>query len=168
MSEQFTVTMLGGFDVYRDGQPLEMPPSCQRVIACAALKRRAVPRSWLCRTLSPNTRPDRAAARLRTTLWRLRPMGAEGLLAVTPQSIAIAPDVSVDWYDSVDLIGQLLGHLDGTQSDRDLDAELFPLLRAGELLDGWIDDWNAHARDTYRALRLDALDALVGACAQHK
>ena len=137
MSEQLTVTMLGGFEVYRDGQLLDLPPSCQRLVALAALKRRAVPRSWMCRTLWPATRPDRATARLRTTLWRLRPMGAAALLSVTPQSIALASDVSVDWYDSVDLISELLGHAKPPGSDRDVAADLLPLLRAGALLDGW-------------------------------
>ena len=167
MSEQFTVKMLGGFDVHRDGLPLELPPSCQRLVALAALKRRAVPRSWLCRTLWPTTRPDRATARLRTTLWRLRPMGASALLSVAPQSIALAPDVSVDWHNSVDLIGQLLGHSAPADPDDDLAAELLPLLREGALLDGWTDDWNVYARETYRDLRLDALDVLVGAHAQN-
>jgi DNA-binding SARP family transcriptional activator len=162
MSEQFTVTMLGGFEVYRDGQLLELPPSCRRLVALAALKRRAVPRTWTCRTLWPTTRPDRATARLRTTLWRLRPMGADALLAVTPQSIAIGPNVSVDWYDAVDLIGALLGHSEPPEPDQDLTAELLPLLREGALLDGWTEDWNTYARDTYRELRLDALDALMG------
>lgn len=168
MSEQFTVTMLGGFEVHRDGLPLDLPPSCQRLVALAALKRRAVPRSWLCRTLWPTTRPDRATARLRTTLWRLRPMGAGALLAVAPQSIALAPDVSVDWHDSVELIGQLLGHSEPADPDDDLAAELLPLLREGALLDGWTDDWNAYARETYRELRLDALDVLVGARAHNR
>lgn len=167
MSEQFTVRMLGGFEVYRDGQLLDLPPSCRRLVALAVLKRRAVPRSWICRTLWPSTRPDRATARLRTTLWRLRPMGAEELLTVTPQSIAIAPGVSVDWYESVDLIGVLLGHCEPAEPDRDLTAELLPLLGGGALLDGWTDDWNAYARDSYRELRLDALEVLVGACAQN-
>ena len=167
MSEQFTITILGGFEVYRDGQLLDVPPSCQRLIALAVLKRRAVPRSWVCRTLWPTTRPDRATARLRTTLWRLRPMGADAMLSVTPQSIAIAPDVSVDWYDSVDLIGQLLGHCEPAGPDRDVAAELLPLMRAGALLDGWTDDWTAYARDTYRDLRLDALNTLMGAWAQN-
>ena len=148
MSEQFTITMLGGFEVYRDDQLLDLPPSCQRLVALAALKRRAVPRSWMCRTLWPTTRPDRAIARLRTTLWRLRPLGAEALLTVTPQSIAIAPDVSVDWYD---VGGPDRRSCSATPSrrapDRDLAAELLPLLRAGALLDGWTDDWNAYARD---------------------
>jgi DNA-binding SARP family transcriptional activator len=166
MSEQFTVRMLGGFEVRRDGQLLGLPPSCQRLVALAALKRRAMPRNWMCRSLWPTTRPDRATARLRTTLWRLRPMGAEGLLTVTPQSIAIAPDVWVDWHESVDLIGQLVGHCEPADPDRDLAAELLPLLRAGALLDGWTDEWNAYARETYRELRLDALEALMGSCAQ--
>jgi DNA-binding SARP family transcriptional activator len=164
MSEQFAITMLGGFDVYRDGQSLDLPPSCQRLVALAALKRRAVPRSWVCRTLWPTTRPDRATARLRTTLWRLRPMGADAMLEVTAQSVAIAPAVSVDWYDSVDLIGQLLGHAPPSGQDRDIAAELLPLLQSGALLDGWTDDWNAHSRAVYRELRTDALDILIGEC----
>jgi DNA-binding SARP family transcriptional activator len=168
MSEQFTVTMLGGFEVHRDGLPLLLPPSCQRLVALAALKRRAVPRSWLCRTLWPTTRPDRATARLRTTLWRLRPMGAGALLSVAPQSIALAADVSVDWHDSVELIGQLLGHGEPADPDDDLAAELLPLLREGALLEGWTDDWNAYARETYRDLRLDALDVLVDAHANNR
>jgi DNA-binding SARP family transcriptional activator len=132
-------------------------------VALAALKRRAVPRSWVCRALWPTTRPDRATARLRTTLWRLRPMGADGLLTVTPQSVQLAPGVAVDWYDAVDLIGQLLRHLGPERPDRDLVTELLPLLRAGALLDGWTDEWNECSRKAYRELRLDALDLLVGA-----
>lgn len=161
MSEQFRLTMLGGFEVHRDDQPLDLPPSCQRLVALAALKRRAMPKSWLCRTLWPTTRPDRAAARMRTTLWRLRPLGAAGLLSVTPQTIALAPDISVDWFDAVDLMGQLLGHCE-PMPGRDVGADLLPLLQDGGLLDGWTDAWNAYARETYRDLRLDALDVLVG------
>ncbi len=163
MSEQFSITMLGGFEVYRDNQLLDLPPSCQRVVALAALKRRAVPRSWMCRALWPTTRPDRAIARFRTTLWRLRPLGADALLDARAQSVEIGPGVSVDWYDAVDLMGQLLDHAESARPDPDLVAELMPLLRSGALLDGWTDDWNAHARTTYHDLRMDALDVLVGA-----
>jgi DNA-binding SARP family transcriptional activator len=167
MSEQFAINLLGGFDVYRDDQPLDLPPSCRRLVALAALKRRAVPRTWMCRVLWPTTRPDRATARLRTTLWRLRPLGADALLTVNPLWIAVAPGVWVDWYDAVDLIGRLLGHAESVGPDRDLAAELIPLLRAGRLLEGWTDEWNAHSRSTYDELRVDALDMLVGACAQN-
>jgi hypothetical protein len=131
MSEQFAITLLGGFLVYRDDQLLDLPPSCQRVVALAALKRRAVPRGWMCRTLWPTTRLDRATARLRTTLWRLRPLGAEALLTVSPQWIGVGPDVWVDWYDAVDLCGLLLGHAEPVDADRNITAVLLPLLRAG-------------------------------------
>ncbi len=165
MTEQFRITMLGGFEVHRDDQLLDLPPSCQRLVALAALRRRPVPRGHVCQTLWPTTRPDRATARLRTTLWRLRPMGAAALLSVTPQSIVLGPDVVVDWFGAVDLIGELLGHREPTRPDRDIATELLPLLRNGALLEGWTDDWTACARDTYRDLRLDALDVLVGVCA---
>src|ERR1700745_3167522 len=112
--------MLGGFDVHPDNHLLDMPRSCRVLVALAALKRRALPRGWMCRVLWPTTRPDRAAARLRTTLWRLRPMGADALLVVNPQSIEIAHDVRVDWYAAVDLMGQLLGHTDPVDPDQDL------------------------------------------------
>lgn len=167
MSEQFTVNLLGRFEVHRDGQLLDLPPSCQKLVALTALKRRAVPRSWVCRALWPTTRPDRAAARLRTTLWRLRPIGADPLVIVKPTSIEFAPSASVDWHDAVELIGTLLGHLDPLEADRDLAAELLPLLRAGELLTGWTDEWNEHARRIYHELRSDALEILVGPCAQN-
>ena len=75
--------------------------------------------------------------------------------------------MSVDWYDAVDLMRQLLDQADSGRPDRDLVAELLPLLRAGALLEGWTDDWNEHSRNTYRELRMDALDELEGACAQN-
>ena len=75
--------------------------------------------------------------------------------------------MSVDWYDSVDLIGQLLGHSEPADRIETSPPSCSPCCGAGALLDGWTDDWNAYARDTYRELRLDALDVLVGAWAQN-
>ncbi|GFG51157.1 transcriptional regulator [Mycolicibacterium agri] len=166
MSEQFVITMLGGFAVHRDNQALDLPPSCQRLVALTALKRRPIPRSFVCRTLWPTTRPEAASARLRTTLWRLRPLGAEALVTVTPQALVLAEEVRVDWYEAVDLIGQLLGHCSPGDLDHDVTSELLPLLSAGALLDGWTDTWTEHARATYRELRMDALDEIMSAYAQ--
>ena len=147
--EQFAINPAGWFRrAYRDDQLLDLPPSCRRVVALAALKRRPVPRGWMCRMLWPTTRPDRATARLRTTLWRLRPLGAEALLVVSPQWIAIAPDVWVDWYDAVDLIGLLLGHADPADPIETSPPSCFPCCGRARLLEGWTDDWNAYARNT--------------------
>jgi DNA-binding SARP family transcriptional activator len=162
MSERFTITLLGGFGVHRDDQRLDLPPSCQRVIALAALSRREVPRAWMCSVLWPTSPPRRAVARLRTTLWRLRPLGADGLVVVYPRSVAVAPGVAVDWHDALDLI-ERLRHSGPKAADPELVAELLPLLRGGGLLEGWTEPWHVHPQRSYHAMRMAALDRLVGA-----
>jgi DNA-binding SARP family transcriptional activator len=122
----------------------------------------------MCSVLWPTSPPQRAVARLRTTLWRLRPLGADALLTVHPQSIAVAPGVSVDWHDALDLIGRLLQPSAPAGTDRALAANLMPLLRAGDLLEGWSEPWHAHPRRSYGGMRMAALDKLVGARAQNK
>ena len=93
-------------------------------------------------------------------MWRLRPLGADPLLNVDPQYIELAPGVSVDWHDAVDQIGHLLDHDDPAAVDPQFVAELLPLLRAGELLDGWAEPWAASERQRYRAMRKAARDEL--------
>jgi two-component SAPR family response regulator len=158
MSEEFSLSLLGQFAVYRGDQRVDLPPACQRLIALLALKRRPVHRLWVCAMLWPHAQTRRAIASLRSTMWRLRPVGADPLLDIGPQYIALAEGVAVDWHDAVDHIGSLL------ERDEPVDpqfvAELLPLLRAGELLDGWAEPWAASERQRYRALRKAARDEL--------
>jgi DNA-binding SARP family transcriptional activator len=133
-----------------------------------ALKRRPVHRLWVCAKLFPHTQTRRAVASLRSTMWRLRPVGADPLLNVDPQYIELAPGVSVDWHDAVDQIGHLLD--DGKRSrvvDPQFVADLLPLLRAGELLDGWSEPWAVSERQRYRAMRKAAHDELSGGSEKH-
>lgn len=160
VSERLTVTLLGGFGAYRGDQRLDLPPSCQRVVALAALKRRPVHRGWMCSTLWPYSPPAKAVARLRSTLWRLRPVGAEGLLHVDSKYVSLAPGASVDWHDAMRLIDRLLHRTEPAGADPDLVTQLLPLLHAGELLEGWTDQWNVNDRGRYRAMRAAALDML--------
>jgi hypothetical protein len=161
VSEEFSVSLLGQFAVHRGDQPVELPPACRRLIALVALKRRPVHRLWVCAMLFPHTQTRRAVASLRSTMWRLRPVGADPLLIVDPQYIELEPSVSVDWHDAVDQIGHLLD--DGEPArviDPQFVADLLPLLRAGELLDGWAEPWAASERQRYRAMRKAAHDEL--------
>ena len=156
------MNLLGQFAVHRDDQPIELPPACQRLIALVALKRRPVHRLWVCAMLYPHAQTRRAVASLRSTMWRLRPVGADPLLQVDPQYIELSPSVSVDWHDAVDHIGLLLE--DGEPAgvvDPQFVAELLPLLRAGELLAGWSEPWAAGERQRYRAMRKAARDMLA-------
>jgi hypothetical protein len=113
--------------------------------------------------LFPHAQTRRAVASLRSTMWRLRPVGADPLLEVDPQYIVLAPNVSVDWHHAVDQIGDLLGDGDGDTPrvvEPQFGADLLPLLRAGELLDGWTEPWAASERQRYRAMRKAARDEL--------
>jgi hypothetical protein len=161
VSEEFSLNLLGQFAVHRGQQPVELPPACQRLIALVALKRKPVHRLWVCAMLWPHAPTRRAVASLRSTMWRLRPVGADPLLEVDPQYIGLAPGVSVDWHYAVDQIGRLLG--DGEPApvvDPQFVAEMLPLLRAGELLDGWAEPWATSERQRYRAMRKAARDEL--------
>jgi DNA-binding SARP family transcriptional activator len=164
VSEEFSLNLLGQFAVHRGDEPVELPPACQRLVALVALKRRPVHRLWVCAMLYPHAQTRRAIASLRSTMWRLRPAGADPLLEVDPQYIALAPDVSVDWHDAVDQIACLLDDSKpagvDTQFDAQFVSELLPLLRAGGLLDGWAEPWAAAERQRYRVMRKAARDAL--------
>jgi DNA-binding SARP family transcriptional activator len=160
VSEEFSLNLLGQFAVHRGDGPVELPPACQRLIALVALKRRPVHRLWVCAMLYPHAQTRRAIASLRSTMWRLRPAGADPLLEVDPQYIALAPGVSVDWHDAVDQIACLLDDSKSAGVDAQFVAELLPLLRAGELLGGWAEPWAAAERQRYRVMRKAARDAL--------
>jgi DNA-binding SARP family transcriptional activator len=160
MSEQFTLSLLGGIAVYRGDRPVDLPPACQRLVALIALKRRPVHRLWVCAMLWPHAPTRRAVASLRSAMWRLRPLGVDPLLVTDPQYVALAPDVSVDWHDATDLIDRLLGPDEPAGADPLLVADLLPLLKAGELLDKWVEPWLSDERNRYHAKRMAALEVL--------
>lgn len=154
--DNLALHLLGGFAVDCDGRRIDLPPACQRVVAVVALRRRPVHRLWVCATLWPNAQTRRAVTSLRSAVWRLRPLGVERLLTADPQYLRLGSDVSVDWHDAVDLIEQLLG----STIDPQPEADLLPLLRAGELLDGWTEPWVTAERERYHAMRLAAFEIL--------
>lgn len=151
MSKQFALNLVGEFAVYRDMEPLVLPPSCRRVVALAALKRRPLHRSWLCATLWPASQPAKAVASLRSALWRLRPMGADQLLVVDRHHVALAPDVWVDWHEALQLAERIPGAAVGS------DPRLRRLLSRGDLLDGWTEPWCVMERARFRALKQTVL-----------
>jgi hypothetical protein len=157
MPGRFAVRMIGGFSVSRDDQPVDLPPSCQRVIALAALAGRPVHRAAACAQLWPDIPVRSSSARLRTTLWRLRPFGAEGLVSIDAQTISLADDVHVDWRRAVELCELLLA---SDAPDPAVIDELAPMLAAGALLDGWTERWHGHECTRYHGLRVSALDRL--------
>lgn len=162
MSHRFSITLLGGFRARRDDTLIELPPGCQRLSALLALSRGPVDRDCLCARLWPEVPAGSAIARVRSTLWRLRCYGVEDMLATDPRTFAIAPGVDVDWWRAVDLSFQVVSDLALTgTTDPVLLDELVPLLRAGELLDGWSDEWAVRESGRYHAVHSYTLDRLA-------
>lgn len=155
------MSLLGDFAVYHGDRRIALPPASQRLVALVAMKRKPVHRLWVCAKLWPNAHIPRAVASLRSALWRLRPVGAAAVLTVDPQYLQVSPDVYVDWHHSTDLIEQLL---DGDHDDQ-LVSDLVPLLRAGDLLDRWLERWVTTDRDQYHLMRKTALQTIADRCA---
>lgn len=157
----YAVTLIGGFAVARSGEPLALPPSCQRLVGLVALSGRRVQRSWLCSQLWPDTPARSATARLRTTLWRLRPFGAEDLLDVDAHSVGLGRTVDVDYRRVLAYSERVLGRSGAADLTAEAFDDLLGLLRSGELLDGWTEEWNDYERDRYHLVRLSMLDRLA-------
>jgi DNA-binding SARP family transcriptional activator len=158
MSKQFRLNLLGEFTVYRDLEPLLLPPSCRRVVALAAVKRRELHRSWVCDLLWPGSPPHKAVSSLRSALWRLRPMGADALLVVRHQYVSLAPEVTVDWHEAVAL-HEAMTVIEGRPVPAGTQPTLRRLIHTGDLLEGWTDSWCIAERDRYRAIQQSVLDA---------
>jgi DNA-binding SARP family transcriptional activator len=144
--------LLEGFDVLRDGVSVPLPIGAQRLIAFVALRGRPVRREYAAGMLWLDASDERAAASLRSTLWRVQ-RSARGLIATTEGRLRLEPDVRVD----LRIAERIARHvLDGTAPD---DPSEMELLRA-DLLPDWYDEWLLFERERFRQLRLSALEEL--------
>jgi DNA-binding SARP family transcriptional activator len=161
-----TLGLLDGFELRWDEQTIPAPMTVQRVLAFLALHERAVPRSQVAGTLWPEASEERAAASLRSALWRQRRPG-DALVEVSPSHLRLAAGVRVDYREAV---GYARSLLDETDEGEALDGNAGYL--SCELLPGWWEDWVLVERERFRQLRLHALEArcrrlaLVGRFAQ--
>ena len=149
------LVLLHGFGVHRDGAPVAFPHGAQRLLAFLALADRPQRRAHVAGVLWPDVREERAAASLRSTLWRIRRTGCP-LVSGTRGALHLAAEVEVDVRDATSLGHRLLGPADHAA---DLDA-------AGRLLDGdllpdWYDEWVTPERERFRQIRLHALERLA-------
>jgi DNA-binding SARP family transcriptional activator len=137
----------------RGGAAVQLPIGAQRLIAFVALRPRPVRRDYAAGMLWMDSNDERAAASLRSTLWRVQ-KHARGLVETTDGRLRLGPHVEVD----LRLAEQAAqGILDGS-GDEGAD-----LLRA-DVLPDWYEDWVQAERERFRQLRLSAIETL---CARH-
>lgn len=123
-------------------------------MAFLALRRRPLTRTHVAQSLWLDASETNARGNLRSALDDIGP--ARGLLVdITGGHLALDHLVQVDMHRSVDLAEKL--EADGKSlDDSDLDEKRF----REDLLPDWYEDWVLAERESYRQLRLHALENL--------
>jgi SARP family transcriptional regulator, regulator of embCAB operon len=153
------ITVLGGFDLRIDHEPVAVPAGSQHVLAFVALRcRAAVPRTLIAGTLWPEAPERCACANLRSALARLHHGGRQAL-EIHPAEVRLADSAAVDLHRARRIARGILDHpAPGSGPEPDL-AVIDAL--STELLPGWYDDWALLEAEDWRQLRLHALEALA-------
>lgn len=141
------VQVLGRFEVRAGGVAVPMAPGQQRLVAFLALSGRPLARGYVAGTLWPNGSDRRAAANLRSAMWRLGPAG-NTLMEATPWELGLRPGVEVDSHALVRTARELLSG----------DGHGGPLPE-GDLLPGWDEPWVVSERERLRQIRAHAFEA---------
>lgn len=148
--------LLGGFACTTAGRDVELPIGAQQLLAFLALHGPST-RCAVAGSLWPEVTDAHALASLRTRVWRLRKT-VPGAVDTHGQLVTLGTGTWVDSQAQERLAASLLHH---TLRDSPLLCTDLPLLRSGELLPGWYDDWVSIARERLRQLRLQALEVAV-------
>lgn len=146
------------FELRSNGMVLQLPLNARRVLAFLAVHGTPLMRTYIAETLWPETNGRRAAANLRSAVWRIRQQQGELLEPIGGQ-LALSSRVVVDMQEHAALAHRLLD-----PSTRRWPVDLGPSAVAAlslELLPDWTEDWLLLERDRWNQLRLHALEALA-------
>ncbi len=108
------------------------------------------------RALSSGSSEDRAAANLRSALWRLHRHGRP-LIQTAGGRLSLSPDVHVDVHEVSDTAHRVL---EGSAVEPLPSPRLYELSLSGDLLPDWYEDWILVERERLRQLRMHALESL--------
>jgi DNA-binding SARP family transcriptional activator len=148
------LSVLNGFELRVGEAVLVVPANVERVLAFLAVRERPQLRSTVAATLWMDTTDDRAAASLRTALWKTR-HAHEDCVVVMGTYLALGPFIEVDLAKLIDQARRLLAANDELyEADTDTDTLV------GDLLPDWDEDWIVFERERLRQLRVHALEAL--------
>ncbi|MFD1150037.1 AfsR/SARP family transcriptional regulator [Saccharothrix hoggarensis] len=153
------VRLLGGFEFHHDGHRVQLGASAERPDARLALRGAPVGGGRVAAVLWPDASATRAAANLRSVLWRMPP-GTDASVVSTRDQLRLADDVTVDLHAADDLA---LRVLDGDMAPVDADnlgVAVRQLLFQDLLPEHTEDAWLLEERERFRQLRLHALEAL--------
>lgn len=152
------VRVIDGFELRIGPDAVDVPRSCQRLVAFLALWDRPMLRSFVSGSLWPESDTDHANACLRSTLWRLLSGDAAPIVVAKRGHVALDSRVRVDYREAVAWSQQVISQDAGSLGTGWSAGEVGPL--AGDVLPDWYDEWALLARERFRQMRLHALESL--------
>lgn len=154
------LSLLPSFAMSSGGQDVQVGGTTAKALVYVALQDQAVDRSVAAGVLWPHVRDARAAANLRTTLWRITQATQSSILDVHGSSLRIDPTVAVDLHRAVGEARRIVGGVRDVREMRDEVVQATISLLTTDLLTNWYDDWLMVHKERWRQLRLHALDAI--------
>lgn len=152
--------LIDGFELVRGDAVVDLPVPAQRVLAFLALTRRSLHREYVAGTLWGDRDQQRAAANLRSALWRLREVPE--VVHATRTHLRLGSEVELDVGEVEALARRVLAAGTASAPCEEVDAD--PAGCAGaldrDLLPDWYDDWAQFERERLRQLRIGALEQL--------
>lgn len=132
---RYRLRLMDGFRLHRDGTPVQLPWSGQRLVALlgvVGLRSRTAAAG----TLWPEVNEEHARGSLRTALWRLHRRWPD-LVSVEGHQLELTPHVHVD-IRAISARAARLLDVEPETVREDLSVRS---LAGSELLPGWCDDW---------------------------
>jgi DNA-binding SARP family transcriptional activator len=150
---QVELRVLGGFQLLRGGQPVDVPGAARQLLAfLATAQTSSGQRAHVAGSIWPEIPEERALGRLRTALWQLSRAGLAPL-DHDRQSVRLASAVRVDLDEAKDVARRLIR---AGEDASPADCRCRLLYR--DILPDWYDDWLVMARERHLDPRLHALE----------
>lgn len=144
-----SMRLLDGFELLVGDEPVPVIPSSQRLLAFLALHESSVTRAAVAAALWPGASQSRAAACLRSALWRVvKPPRA--LVEVGRDRLRIGRGVRVDVHRVRSWVSAVAS----------MDPPVPVAALTADLLPGWIEQWVVAEREWVRQVCLRALELL--------
>jgi DNA-binding SARP family transcriptional activator len=147
------LSLLGGFELRRDGDVVVLPLPAERLLAFVALHDRPLLRSYVAGVLWSEATEGHAAGNLRCALWRLTHCGA-CLVEAGGGHLKLAPGVIVDIHLGTALALRLRDAAPLPEAEVTADNLSF------DLLPDWYEEWVILEREAFCQLRVHALETL--------
>jgi len=147
------IQLLGAFQIVNQHGFVQLPVGAQKVVAFVALHDRPMLRGYVSGSLWLDSPENRAAANLRTALWRIH-RAEPGLIEATNHLVQLGKDVAVDLREAEAYAREAI------QATTPIEGMVDLWMLAIDLLPDWYEDFVTFERERFRQLRLRALEEL--------